>query len=260
MIFYFSGTGNTRYVAESLGNLLEEDLVFIPGTDPNGVKLTGNRVLFCFPVYSWGVPPLVLDFIAALPDSFVREAKAAHIAVSMVCTCGDEVAETPAMFRNAITSRGLRTGGLWSVTMPNDYVLLPGFDVDPREVEDRKLDSSQGRIKEIAGLISRGEYREDFTVGKWPRLKSKVIYPLFRRWGVNSKRWHVSQECVGCGRCVTACPMHNIKLVTGKPHWGHNCVSCTACYQHCPAHAISYGKFTDGKGQYFCHVKPLKKH
>lgn len=260
MILYFSGTGNTRYVAESLANLLDEQALFIPETLASSVRFSGRHLIFCFPVYSWGVPPLVLDYIRDLSDGFVKAVADSGAAVSMVCTCGDEVAETPEMFVRVMSARGLEVKGLWSVTMPNDYVLLPGFDVDPRDVEDRKLDSSAGRIKEIAVMLQHGEYRSDFTRGSKPHLKSRLIYPLFRRWGINPRRWHVSQECVGCGRCVKACPMHNVKLVTGKPQWGRDCVSCTACYHHCPTHAISYGRFTDGKGQYFCHLSPLKKH
>lgn len=259
MILFFSGTGNTRCVAESLSVILDERACFIPDLNPSDLRLSGRHLIFSFPVYSWGVPPLVLDFIRSLPQSFVDSVRENHIQVSMVCTCGDEVAEAPEMFTDALAERGLEPAGLWSVTMPNDYVLLPGFDVDSREVEARKLDSAIGRIKEIAGLIASGDYRSDFVRGTWPHFKTKVIYPLFRRWGINHRRWHASEECVGCGRCVSACPVHNIRLVTGKPQWGRNCVSCTACYHHCPAHAISYGKFTEGKGQYFCRVRPLKK-
>ena len=35
MIFYFSGTGNSRYVAEELADALDSDLRFIPRVSPN---------------------------------------------------------------------------------------------------------------------------------------------------------------------------------------------------------------------------------
>lgn len=259
MIFYFSGTGNTRHVAESLANLTDDWTCLIPEAKEVDIEDADRRIVFCFPVYSWGVPPLVLNFIDSLSDSLVKKIRERQIPVVMVCTCGDEVAEAPEMFRNAWERHGISVRGIWDVIMPNDYVLLPGFNVDDAKTEQKKLDSSAARILAIAGKILAGEWETDVTRGSMPRLKSRVVYPLFKRWGINSKRWAVSHECVSCGRCAEVCPVHNITLVQGRPRWGSDCVSCTACYHHCPTHAIEYGKATVNKGQYFCRLRPLKK-
>ena len=37
----------------------------------------------------------------------------------------------------------------FSVTMPNNYVLLPGFDVDSEELERKKLAESVAELKRI---------------------------------------------------------------------------------------------------------------
>lgn len=257
MILFFSGTGNTRFVAESLGNLLGEDCCFIPDASAPELKFEGNRLVVCFPVYSWGIPPLVADFLKSLSDEFCAEIRSNDIPVHMVCTCGDEVAEVPEMFAALLNNKGLEVSGMWSVVMPNVYVLLPGFSVDSTEVEQKKLEAAPDRVREIADCIRRGEGGMDVVRGSWPRLKSRLIYPLFKRWGINPRRWRSSEECIHCGRCVAACPVGNMKMKSGFPHWGSHCVSCTACYQHCPTHAVSYGNFTKHKGQYFCRLHPL---
>ena len=259
MILYFSGTGNTRFVAESLSNILDEKCVFIPTSHPADLHIDGKYLIFSFPVYSWGVPPLVIDYIRKLPDALISEIKKAEVPVLMVCTCGDEVAEAPEMFRSAWAERGIEVKGVWSVIMPNDYVLLPGFDVDDESVEMSKLDSSPARVREIAQKITSGLCETDVERGKWPRLKSRLVYPLFKKWGINPCKWSVSEECVHCGRCAAVCPVGNIKMTSGTPTWGKHCVSCTACYHNCPAKAISYGRATSGKGQYFCRLRPVKK-
>ena len=57
MIYYFSGCGNSRFIAESIAQALNEPLVFIPEAEREG-NLTlqlaqGERLGFVFPIYSW---------------------------------------------------------------------------------------------------------------------------------------------------------------------------------------------------------------
>ena len=67
MIFYFSGCGNSKHVAETIAAGLNDTLVFIPkAARENRYEYTlaeGERLGFVFPVYAWAPPKLVLDFI-----------------------------------------------------------------------------------------------------------------------------------------------------------------------------------------------------
>lgn len=252
MIFYFSGIGNTRYAANRIASITGEKLYFIPELDPLVQSFTGDSLGFMFPIYSWGVPPIVLEFIARLPEKFVKEVQAKNIPVWMVCTCGDETGNAPEMLRKAVGRRGLELKGTWSVIMPNTYVLLPGFDVDSPELEKEKLKKAEKRIKEIGEKIKRREWISDVHKGSLPALRTVLLFPLFKRWGINPERWHHTEACVKCGRCVQACPVHNICMTENGPVWGINCLSCLACYHVCPYHAVEYGKITRNKGQYVC--------
>lgn len=81
-------------------------------------------------------------------------------------------------------------------------------------------------------------------------MKTKVIYPLFTKYGMNSAKWHAEDSCVGCELCSKVCPVSNIIMVDGKPEWKSKCISCTACYHVCPQQAVQYGNATKNKGQY----------
>ena len=63
MIFYFSGTGNTRFVAKEIAAGIGEDLLFIPDLIREGryefALQPGETVGFCFPTHGWQ-PPLLL--------------------------------------------------------------------------------------------------------------------------------------------------------------------------------------------------------
>lgn len=247
MIYYYSGTGNTRHAATELAERLGDRLHFIPADDVT-LPDEGESIGFMFPIYSWGVPPIVTDFINRLPEGLLRGRY-----VWGICTCGDEAGIAMRLFSKQVSRlRGAAPDACFSLIMPNDYVLLPGFDVDSPEVADRKLALAPARLGEIAAEI--GERRSGvFKVheGSMPALRTRLVFPLFRRWGVNARYWAVSRACIKCGKCAEVCPVGNIKMRDGSPFWYANCLSCCACYNVCLANAISYRTFTRGKGQYF---------
>lgn len=82
MIFYFSGTGNSQWVAEQLGALTGDQVQDILKLD-KAPSLSGEtQVGFVFPVYAWGVPQPMLDFVKSLPKT--------NGFSFGVCTCGEE--------------------------------------------------------------------------------------------------------------------------------------------------------------------------
>ena len=153
MIIYFSGTGNSRYVALSLGNLLHQSVLSLSDTPVHEINEADKTLIMVFPVYSWGIPPLVAEYIRGFNDSFIEDVRMKDTAVIMVCTCGDETAMAPEMFRKEWRKRGVDVKAVWSVTMPNNYVLLPGFDVDSDATERKKLSDSASRIRHNADSL-----------------------------------------------------------------------------------------------------------
>lgn len=250
MIFYFSGTGNSRWVANQISQAQQEELVFIPQALRQGNHTfelkEHEKVGFVFPVYSWGAPVIVLQFISRLTLLNYQSQY-----VFFVCTCGDDTGLTRQTFCHALGLKGINCHAGFSVTMPNTYVLLPGFDVDNKEVEERKLAEAVPAVKRINERI--GECCAEFYCheGSVPWLKTKILNPLFNRFCISAKPFHVTDACIGCKNCEKACPVGNVVVVGEKPVWGRNCTSCLACYHICPKQAVRYGGRTRGKGQYF---------
>lgn len=251
MVYYYSGTGNSAYAARELARMTgeRETPVSIPEAMRGSVLeiYEGPCLGFVFPIYSWGVPPLVYEFLERLPSELFEGRY-----VWAVCTCGDEAGVAMRRFGKEIRKICGRVPDLMaSLRMPNNYVLLPGFDVDKPDVADAKLAAAPGRLRHIADMVmARSPEVYDVTEGSVPALRS-MVWPFFKRWGVNPRRWHVSGKCISCGRCVSICPSGNISIDgDGRPRWGDACLSCCACFHVCPQRAIDYGKATLGKGQY----------
>ena len=156
MIFYFSGTGNSKWIAEQLADRLKEQLIFIPETMRNAIfdyeMADKEKIGFVFPVYSWGPPPIVLQFIEQL--NLQRYDKQY---LFFVCSCGDDTGLTQQVFCNAVSRRGWKCDAGFSVIMPNNYVLLPGFDVDSKEIEERKLTDAIPKLAEIGSMLEEGK-------------------------------------------------------------------------------------------------------
>ena len=137
MIFYFTGTGNSRWVAGALGTAFDEPLVSIAdalneGKDENVYPLREReKVFFVFPVHSWGPAVLVSRFISRLILSGYKGQE-----VYFVCTCGDDCGYTDRIMRSTLARRGITLTGGFSIQMPNNYILMPGFDVDSKDGRD----------------------------------------------------------------------------------------------------------------------------
>lgn len=247
MIFYFSGTGNSLYVAQELATALGDTLYDMTSSKPLPMLTNDESVGFVFPIYAWGLPRVVESFVKQLSNACGERY------VYGVFTCGDDVGYTDNLLRKALCKRGWHLNAAYSVQMRNTYVCLPGFDVDTTEVVERKRVNAEKRLPYIARCITQRAKvsDEELTRGAVAWIKSYVLRPLFNRFLIDDKRfWTQRAAYTKCGRCVKVCPLQNIHLNNeGVVEWKGNCTHCLRCYHACPRHAINYGKFTRNKGQ-----------
>ena len=253
MIICFSGTGNTRLCADLLSKALGDQVHHLRARDlrdPASFKTSdlprdtkdmpesardkvsdNKRVIWMFPVYSWGMPPVFERFMNEAQLNFSRDTL--HY---MVCTCGDDIGLTAKLWRKTMGKRGWQTAAAFSVQMPNTYVFMKGFDVDKPEVAQAKLNAAPTRVRHIAAAIDNhsravaealdnlGHTNEtvdagmipvmpdDVVTGGFAWIKSHIIRPWFMRFAMSPKPFHATDACTGCGLCARSCPMANITM------------------------------------------------
>ena len=67
--------------------------------------------------------------------------------------------------------KGLQLTSVFSVQMPNNYILLPGFDVDAPSVAAEKLNAASARIQAIVEAVRSGNAHHClYDSGKFTRL------------------------------------------------------------------------------------------
>ena len=275
MIFYFSGTGNSRWAAIQLSTATKERLVNIADyagqlsahqdIEPFTLQ-EGERLGFVFPVHGWRVPRLVRQFILSLT---VRKASTEDGASHdkpfcyALCTAGDSIGKTidtlNATLRQntSLQSLGINeVSSAYSLIMPESYVGLPFMDVDPKDKEKRKKEVAAQQLKTICqDIVLRKQGQFHLTLGVLPWLMTQVVGGFFEHVLITDKRFHVAPDrCVKCGICAHVCPVGDIDGGKGKlPQWLHHddCLTCFTCYHHCPRHAIEFGHQTQHKGQYY---------
>ena len=241
MILYFSGNGNSRFVAEELARMTHDRALLVTEAPTD---LQDEILGWVFPVHAWGPPKILYDFLLRT-RLMVRPTYA-----YAVCTCGDDVGRTDRLLRKSLHRKGIGLSSVWSLQMPNTYIGLPGFDVDPADVVERKVRALPHRLAGIADCINRRQAGiVDVVPGALPWVKSHVLRPLFYRLFTGDRHFSTTPACTGCGSCAKVCPLHNITLTEERPAWQGGCTDCLACYHRCPHHAIRFGRWSKGKGQ-----------
>lgn len=245
MIYYFSGTGNSRFVAHEIARLTGDNAYDMTERRTAAAEENENFLGFVFPVYGWQPPMIARRFCTALEAAVARGRF-----VYVVMTCGDDAGKALNIFNKLMKRQGIAIDSAYTVIMPDVYVCLPGFDVDSDTLRRKKFTQAATRIPDIAAEINSRQKRNDVHEGIFPRTKTYALGALFFRFLVKDTPFAANDNCNGCGICEKGCPVKNITFSNGRPQWKGKCEGCMNCYHSCPKHAIHFGKQTLRKGQY----------
>jgi len=244
MIIYFSGTGNSRYVAESIALQINDTVINATEYIKSGKRADFNSdspYIFVSPTYAWRIPKIFSDFIISC--SFKGNENG-----YFVMTCGDDIGDAASYLKKLSEAVHLRFRGVTKVLMPENYIAM--FPVTGEEEAKQIISTADKYIPTLTTLIQCGKDLPIEKDGFFAVLKSRAMNPFFYKF-INSKGFRVTDKCIGCGKCEELCPLNNVKLADGKPVYGENCTHCMACISACPTEAIEYKKISVGKHRYY---------
>ena len=244
MILFFSGTGNSNYVAKRIADALGDALVNlndrIKASDTSSVE-TGERVIIVTPTYAWRIPRVVRDW---LRKTELRGAKQ----VWFVMTCGSEIGNADKYNRELCTEKRLSCMGTAQIVMPENYIAM--FSAPQADEAREIVAKTEPNIDCVIASIQSNQPFAPTRNNLYDRFMSGPVNLIFYKFCVKADAFTVSDTCIGCGQCAKRCPMNNVTLKDGKPVWGKNCTHCMACICYCPVSAIEYGKKSVGQPRY----------
>ena len=249
MIFYFSGTGNTLWVARQLAEATDDTLLSIADELKDGTLYytlkDDERLGFCFPTHGWQPPRIVREFIRKA--TFLTRH---NTFVYAVTTCGDNMGYAMRIFQKELHTRNLHAHSLFAVVMPESNVCFSFLHLDTEERVQQKIAAARQRMQHICEVVvNRQGDVEELVKGAIPFTYTYILGGYYNKHLITDRKfWVDTNACIQCGRCQKLCPVDDIE--GQPPQWKHNgsCTNCLACYHHCPTHAIHWGNMQ--RGQY----------
>jgi len=248
MIFYFSTTGNCKYVASRVAAEIGEETVAIADCLKNQAfsfeVRDGEKTGLVLPTYFWGLPAIVDEFLTKLK---LQISGSGNSYTFLIATCGNSTGQVGGLVENRLKRNGFSLDGRFSVRMPDTWT--PIFDLTDKAQIRRINAEAEKQIDEITGQIKQ-QTRGDFCFGKKPMFTVRIARLLYES-NRKTKNFTVEDNCTGCGLCAKKCPVGAIELHESKPVWiKKKCTLCLGCLHRCPEFAIQYGKKTRKHGQY----------
>lgn len=224
MVFYFTGTGNSLYIAKQI----EREPISIPQImQRECLEFTAERIGIVAPVYGHEVPTMVKEFL--------RKSVFYTNYFYMILTYGNRHGGAAELAKKLCDECGVSVNYINVILMADNW--LPGFDMDEQKKIDKKVEENMDKI--LSDLAKRKNMISEVTdidraahqqfLDRMSQMPADVWQHLLR----------VTENCVGCGTCEKVCPSSSIHVVDGKAvHIPGNCQTCLACAHACPQKAI----------------------
>lgn len=246
MIFCFSATGNSMYVANQISKALGISVTNIQDLKDNDQVLINTEFIgIVTPTYFYGLPTIVTEFISKIQ---LKDGCKPYVFV--VLTCGIATGNAIRVCAKLMQDKGIKLSAQYSVVMPDNYVILYRIGSD-EEIKDKleKADIEIDRV--IENIRNRAIGDMNAHRGMVPALITPILYSMYKG-GRKTYKFYVTEACIGCGLCEKICPAKAIKITDEKPMWVKDqCILCLGCLHRCPVEAIQYSKKTEKKGRYF---------
>ncbi|MBD5525858.1 MAG: 4Fe-4S binding protein [Lachnospiraceae bacterium] len=246
MVLYYTGTGNSEYVANRIGEQIEDEVMNlfdkIKSHDYSDIY-SGRPYVIVYPTYAWQMPRILKDFIQQTKFK-------GNKCVYFGATCGDSTGNMTKYISELCRQKSFNYMGCAQVVMPENYIAM--FNAPEKAEAVKIIKKADDVIKNIVDVIKHNGTIPMKKVGMLARLSSGMINTGFYSMIISAKKFYATDACIGCGKCKQVCPLNNIDLKDGRPVWGDQCTHCMACICKCPKEAIEYGNRSKGKPRYQC--------
>lgn len=243
-IFCFSGTGNSKTVAQALSKYLPESQLVSLTEESAANNLSGSSVGFIIPIHSLGLPRLVLQAIESMN---LDKVDYIYAIASMGGGYGIAFEQIEQLLKKK--NKVLASSFAYSFgSNSNLFIKIPGTNPVLSENEQSECHMKMtADMERVASIILSKQSVHVEKISFTFRLLSKMAHKAFLKSLPKFDQQFATRNCVGCGDCVKSCPVQNIALEGKKPVWQGHCEACLRCFNLCSHEAILHGKMDDPK-------------
>lgn len=251
-IFYFSGTGNSRFVAEKFVYLLnnkykhdfkaysiEEKLDFITIID--SMPIIG----FCYPIYGSSVPTIMKNFVEKYKNHL--ENKKIVILSTQLIFSGDGAR----VFTDLLEGISVEVILAEHFNMPNNLCNVGIFKVKNGDENIRTLLKAEKKINSLCKAFEENKkiLRGFNGFSRLMGLTQRIPYKNIEQKAAD-KVFVDDKKCILCEKCIKECPMSNLYISQNKVISNGICTLCYRCVNNCPQKAINVWLKRKVKKQY----------
>jgi formate hydrogenlyase subunit 6/NADH:ubiquinone oxidoreductase subunit I/flavodoxin len=246
IVYFFSGTGNSLALARKIQENTSATMISIPSIlHDDVIEGHGEAIGIVTPVYYGGLPNIVKVFLQKLKNI-------SRSYIFLVINYGGGTGSSVATAKKIVKNNGGQISAVYSVHMPQNS--FSKSSEQPRELyakAEKVLSHIQENIiHKRTGTFSTNRFADSLQGVLYSILKPMYQKHLRTLSSLDAdatleetiykadKTFSVNENCHGCGTCAQICPVENIRMIDGTPHWLHHCENCLACYNWCPQKAI----------------------
>ena len=234
VMLYFSGTGNSKYIAELFCRYMNIKCYSIENNIDFCQLLTAAEIIgFCYPIYGSRVPRIMREFVERHKD-FLKNKKL-FIFCSQLIFSGDGARS----FTDIFPKNWIEIIYAEHFFMPNNVCNLPLLPLASEIKIKKYMVKADQKMKDVCqnitdGIIKRrgfniiskklGQIQGTFM----PAIEKKAMKSVF-----------INDNCNKCLLCVSICPMKNFDYQNKQIIHKNNCTICYRCINKCPNKAIT---------------------
>ncbi|MGL4654668.1 MAG: EFR1 family ferrodoxin [Sarcina sp.] len=235
VVLYFSGTGNTRYIAKNFANKMECKSYSIEiDVDFEQLISRSDTVAFCYPIYGSCVPRIMEEFVQKYKQ-FLNNKKIVILITQMMFS-GDGAR----VFTDLLG--GIKYEVIYAehFNMPLNIPNIPVINVKNGDKLKKKIGKADKKLDKVCEDINNKVVRK-----RGFNKFSKIVGAKLQRDGFEKMEHKiknavkVNDECILCSKCVKVCPKKNLFIENGKIQHRGDCTVCDRCMNVCPKKAIT---------------------
>lgn len=235
IILYFSGTGNSKFIANEFSRhmackaySIEEEIDF------NALLIEHETIAFCYPIYGSCVPKIFREFVESHLNA-LRDKKLIILSTQYLFS-GDGAR----VFTDLLKEIPYKVIYAEHFNMPNNICNFFLFPIANDEKISKQLSKNLAKLNRVSEDIKHQVTR---TRGFNPLSKflgfisQRAYFPAGEKRAIKDVR--IQDTCIHCGICITKCPTKNLYESDGRISGLGKCTLCYRCVNLCPKKAIT---------------------